>query len=168
MLYECAADNINYFEFFNEFNLPDTFNSWFLVTELHIWMILVRVMNEGADSGQDGRFLRNFIVEAMWADSSQRAKKLFAENPSMIRENLAVLSEQFQATLITYDEGLMMDDKVLASALWRRFFSKECDDYSKLEKLVKYIREQILILDHMPRKELLSKPVIKWASLSSV
>lgn len=70
------ADQINYLEFFKRFELPDTFNSWFLVTELHVWMLLVRAMAEGSETGEDGRFLRNCIVEAMWADVGTRAKKL--------------------------------------------------------------------------------------------
>jgi cytochrome b pre-mRNA-processing protein 3 len=75
-LYESVVDNVNYMQFFEDFDLPDTFNSWFLVTELHVWMLLVRAMAEGSESGQNGRFLRNCIVEAMWADVNARAKKL--------------------------------------------------------------------------------------------
>jgi cytochrome b pre-mRNA-processing protein 3 len=55
-----------------EFQMPDTFHSWFLVTELHVWMLMVRTMAEG----EEGRFIRNNIVEAMWQDISTRAKKL--------------------------------------------------------------------------------------------
>ena len=165
MLYENVADKINYYEFFDEFNLPDTFNSWFLVTELHCWLILTRVMQEGSESGQDGRFLRNCIVEAMWADVQTRAKKLSADNPSASRKQVAVLAEQFQATLINYDEGIMSDDKILASALWRRFFDMNCNDYTKLEKLVEYVRKTAMQLDNMTREQLISKPQIPWSKI---
>ncbi|CAO1301923.1 unnamed protein product [Diamesa hyperborea] len=166
VLYECVADNVNYAEFFQTFDLPDTFNSWFLVTEFHVWMLLMRVMNEGSESGEDGRFMRNCVVEAMWADVTQRARKLGADNPSFTRAQIAVLSEQFQATLISYDEGISSDDKILASALWRRFFSLKCEDYSKLEQLVKYTRNQTQQLDKITREELLSNPQIEWISLT--
>lgn len=162
MLYENVADKILYYEFFDEFDMPDTFNSWFLVTELHCWMLLTRAMNEGSENGQDGRFLRNCIVEAMWADVQTRAKKLSADNPSASRQQVAILSEQFQATLINYDEGLMSDDKILASALWRRFFDQNCDDYKKLETLVHYVRKTIVQLDSMTRDELVRRPQIEW------
>lgn len=168
MLYENVADKINYYEFFDEFGLPDTFNSWFLVTELHCWFILTRVMNEGSESGQDGRFLRNCIVEAMWADVQLRAKKISADNPSAARAQVAILAEQFQATLINYDEGLMSDDKILASALWRRFFDMDCDDYTKLEKLVKYVRMNIAQMDSLTREQLVVRPQIEWLKLSDV
>ena len=75
-LYETVADRVNYVDFFVEFDMPDTFNSWFLITELHVWMLLTRAMAEGSESGEDGRFIRNNVVEAMWADVNMRAKKL--------------------------------------------------------------------------------------------
>lgn len=165
ILYESVADKINYMNFFEYFNLPNTFNSWFLVTELHVWMLLVRSMAEGSESGEDGRFLRNSIVEAMWKDVNTRAKKLGAQNPSKTRAQIEILSEQFQAALIGYDEGLMTDDRCLSGALWRRFFEMECDDFCKLETLVIYVRQQIHMLDNLSREEFLVKPKIPWLDL---
>lgn len=146
--------------------MPDTFNSWFLVTELHCWLILTRVMEEGSESGQDGRFMRNCIVEAMWVDVQARAKKLSADNPSASRQQVSILAEQFQATLISYDEGLTSDDKILANALWRRFFDMSCDDYSKLEKLVEYVRHNAQMLDGMSRAQLVDRPDIEWTKFT--
>lgn len=142
-MYEAVADRIKYNEMFLKFNLPNTFNSWFLITELHVWMLMVRAMAEGSEKGQDGKFMRNCIVEALWSDVSKRAKKLNAGNPSEMRNQIQVLSEQFQAALITYDEGIMFDDKMLAGALWRRFFNTKCDNYEHLEIMVKYVRQQV-------------------------
>lgn len=168
ILYECVADGMNYVEFFDVFNMPNTFNSWFLVTELHVWMLLLRAMAEGSESGEDGRFLRNCIVEAMWADVNTRAKKLGANNPSGTRAQIEILSEQFQAALITYDEGIMSDDKVLAGALWRRFFERKCDDYFLLEGLVSYVRQQVKMLDSLDREKFIIKPKIQWIPLKDI
>lgn len=167
-LYETVADQLNYAEFFDKFQLQNTFNSWFLVTELHIWMLLVRSMAEGAERNQDGRFLRNTIVEAMWNDVSSRAKKLGAHNPGMVRKQTEILGQQFQAALINYDEGLLNDDKVMAGALWRRFFQKECDDFSQLDLLVKYVRAQMHMLDNLDRNSFVVKPKVKWLSLAEL
>jgi len=165
LLYENIADGVNYAEFFIEFNMPDTFNSWFLVTELHCWLLLTRVMQEGPENREDGRFIRNCLVEAMWADVQARAKRLSTENPSAGRQQIASLAEQFQATLISYDEGLMSDDKILASALWRRLLDQNFDDYTKLEQLVQSVRKTALLLDNMTRNQLI-KPEIKWEKLN--
>lgn len=53
------------------------------------------------------------------------------------------LSEQFQAALIAYDEGLQSDDIVLAGALWRRFYQMDHLHVHKLEKLLKFVRMQV-------------------------
>ncbi|KAH8371491.1 hypothetical protein KR093_007705 [Drosophila rubida] len=165
LLYESVADKINYVAFFRDFHLSNTFNSWFLVTELHVWLLLMRSMAEGSETGEDGRFLRNCIVEAMWGDVNTRAKKLGANNPSRTRQQIETLSEQFQAALIAYDEGIMSDDKVLACALWRRFFEMECDNYAHIERLVKYVRMQTAMLDGLTREQFIVKPKIAWHDL---
>uniref|UniRef100_A0A1A9WT87 Ubiquinol-cytochrome c chaperone domain-containing protein n=1 Tax=Glossina brevipalpis TaxID=37001 RepID=A0A1A9WT87_9MUSC len=168
LLYESVADKINYLAFFQEFDMPNTFNSWFLVTELHVWMLLLRAMAEGSESGQDGRYVRNSIVEAMWGDVNTRAKKLGSINPSQVRGQIEDLSEQFQAALIAYDEGIMFEDRVLAAALWRRFFAMNCEDYAKIERLVKYVRLQVLMLDKLTREEFLIRPKVPWKKLDKI
>lgn len=127
---------------------------------------MTRLMGEGSESGEDGRFLRNCIVESMWTDVQTRAKKLSLDNPSASRAQVQILSEQFQATLINYDEGMTSDDKYLANALWRRFFDMQCEDFTKLEKLVKYVRKSTKLLDSLTRDELLQKPKIEWPKLN--
>ena len=54
------------------------------------------------------------------------------------------LSEQFQAALVIYDEGILCDDIVLASAVWRRILSRHCDA-RQLEAMVKYVRQMVSI-----------------------
>ncbi|XP_058066640.1 ubiquinol-cytochrome-c reductase complex assembly factor 1 [Anopheles bellator] len=165
LLYESVADSIDYSEFFTRFDMPDTFNTWFLITELHVWMLLVRSMAEGAEKGAAGRFLRNCIVETMWNDVTTRAKQLTMDNPSVVRPQIQQLSEQFQAALISYDEGLSYDDKALAAALWRRFLGGRCEDYQRLELLVEYVRKQAAMLDQLSRYDFAIKPNIKWRPL---
>lgn len=59
-----------------DFNMPDTFFSWFLVTELHVWMIMVRYM---ADENE-GKIIRTNAVRAMWDDTNARIEKLGVSN----------------------------------------------------------------------------------------
>lgn len=167
LLYETVADEINYPLFFEVFNLPNTFNSWFLITELHIWLLLLRAMAEGSEAGEEGRIMRNCIVEALWNDVNTRAKKLGADNPSEMRRQIQILSQQFQAALITYDEGILSDDKILAGALWRRFFAKNCESYEHLEKLVEYVRIQVNMLDKTDRADFVIKPNFNWIPLKN-
>ncbi|XP_046742732.1 ubiquinol-cytochrome-c reductase complex assembly factor 1 isoform X2 [Diprion similis] len=161
LMYESIADSINYAQFFEEFNMKDTYYSWFLITELHVWMLMTRSMAEE----EYGRLARNTVVEAMWGDANCRAKELWSENPAGVRMHLNELSDQFNCAIIGYDEGVNGDDKVLAGAIWRRIFQLECNDPLLVEKLLIYVRKQMKYLDSMSRKELFDKPKIKWVPL---
>ncbi len=52
--------------------MEDTFHSWFMVRGLHVWMLMARLMNEG----ENGRLVRNGLVEAMWEDVDFKSKHL--------------------------------------------------------------------------------------------
>merc|ERR1712059_155356 len=128
--------------FFTTFDMPDTFYSWFLVTELHVWLLGARVMRDG-DLG-----------------SLVRSK------------NIVGIAEEFQAALFVYDEGLVGNDMQLANALWRRFFlsMKEAEegqlpDPEKLELLVNYVRRVANYLDITESADIIVKNQIVWPSL---
>jgi len=55
------------------------------------------------------------------------------------------LSDQFNAAIIGYDEGILSDDKVLAGALWRRFFNLDGNNPEHIEKLIIYVRKQVSV-----------------------
>lgn len=158
-IYEACADGINVNDFFSYFELPDTFLSWFLVIELHVWMCLARAMNE-----EKGKFLRNKIVNAMWEDVEQRMRLLGKISPNEQKKALTNMSDQFKAAVISYDEGLLGDDMHLSAAFWRIFFSYKCNNPCILETLVHYVRKHIFYLDHLNTEEFY-KGNIKWLSL---
>ncbi|KAJ2952139.1 hypothetical protein O0L34_g4418 [Tuta absoluta] len=173
-LYECVPDKVEYHEWFTKLDLPDTFASWFIVTELHVWLLLVRYMAEDCSSATsdktkyvkgDGHFVRNCIIEALWADVANRIKLLEGANPAIARKQVSELSEQFQAALVAYDEGLS-DDKILASTIWRRFFSLEPEtDPESIATIIHFIRHQMAELDKIPSEKLKKKPDITWLSI---
>ena len=57
---------------FSEFQMDDTLFSWFLITELHVWLVAFRIMQEKKDNLR----IRNYLIEAMWNDISTRTKRL--------------------------------------------------------------------------------------------
>lgn len=84
-MYENIPDKVSYVDWFESLELPDTFNSWFSITELHVWMLMVRYMAEDVAKPVtekkkyikgDGHFVRNCIIEAMWADVANKIKLL--------------------------------------------------------------------------------------------
>lgn len=52
--------------------MPDTFHSWFVITAIHVHLLMARLMAEG----EEGRMVRNAVVDAMWKDVDFKAKQL--------------------------------------------------------------------------------------------
>lgn len=138
MLYEKAVEEVDFPLFVTKFNMPNTFLSWFIVTEMHVYMLLVRAMAEE----EQAKVLRNSIVRQMYVDVGQRGKMLSGASSKAVRRQLQELYEQFNYNMLAYSEG-MVDDKVLASAIWARFFGGKSDKYDDIELLVKYMRENV-------------------------
>lgn len=136
LIYAKGVDQLNYNAISTKFNMPNTFNTWFLITEIHVWMLMVRAMAE-RDRGQ---LIRNNIVESMWSDALERSKIVAPDDSRIVKKQIHELSGQFQYAIVSYDEGLTKDDKQLASALWKRFFNSNCDNYEHIELMVKYVR----------------------------
>lgn len=62
----------------------------------------------------------------------------------------------------------MSDDQVLAAALWRRFFEMNSQDYENIERMVKYVRRQVLMLDQLSKQDFIFKPKIPWQNLDKI
>lgn len=161
-LYLSCVELVDHDVFFKEFNLPDTFNSWFRITELHVWLGLVRLAQEG----KEGKFVRNNLVEFMWEDLDKRSRKLGSlASSSRRRKGLSDIAEQFQAALFSYDEGALGDDMLLAGALWRTFFEMKLSNLEHLETLVEYIRKQLQHLDQQESQVVLGTGLISFLPL---
>jgi len=163
-----CAQTIDIIKFFETFNMPDTFYSWFLITELHVWLLGARVMNDG----DYGRVVRNSMVEALWQDCDNRAKSIGDMATSTRQKKIAAICEEFQAALFVYDEGLLGNDLQLANALWRRFFLSmqedeegQIPDPEKLEILVNYVRRVSHYLDQLDSVDIIVKNTINWPPL---
>lgn len=156
--------SINYAAFYKDLKLADTMFSWFLITELHIWMIMVRYMA----IQPDGIHYRDALCNAMWADVVQRIDKLGTIKRKIKNKQMSELGGQFNATLIAYDEGILTDDKQLADALWRRILHGEGNDPLVLEKLVIFVRQQLELLDSIPTDDVLTVPRLKWIDYATI
>lgn len=158
-----GVEVVDWQEYFKLFNMPDTFHSWFLVIELHMWMLNVRVNNEG----KEGDLLKRFSLESMWEEARKRAKSLESYTPSSIREGFDDLYEELMAAFLMYDYGLLGSDVDLANALWYRLLQENCDDPEKLELLVRHVRRQVQLLENLSKEELIHKASVPWLPLSS-
>lgn len=137
--YEACTDRLELDNFFTHLKLPDTLYSFYLITQLHVWMCQTTSMKHGPE----GRILRNEIMERMWHDMDVRLSKLEVFSARARKKLLKDLLYHHQGAIFSYDEGLLTDDKTLANALWRTLFSKAEVDPAILELCVKYVRTQV-------------------------
>lgn len=98
-LYVACTDKVPVEIFFRELNLPDTFFSWFVITEIHVWMMMCRLMAEGPE----GKFGRNELVKCLWDDCDKRIT-IYKLPRKQQKEMMTSLSDQFRAAVISYDE----------------------------------------------------------------
>ncbi|CAL1288960.1 unnamed protein product [Larinioides sclopetarius] len=161
--YEKCADTIDYQEFFKYFDLPDSFQSWFLIVQLHVWMCTLITITE-----KSGLVFRNNIVDSMWVDVETRLGHLKEVRRSSRKQFLAEISDQFRASQIAYDEGVLSNDTVLASAVWRTIFGFRNMDPRVLETMVFYIRKQIDYLDHQHTENILFKGTVEFIPLKTI
>ncbi|XP_064429139.1 ubiquinol-cytochrome c reductase complex assembly factor 1 isoform X3 [Mirounga angustirostris] len=246
-MYTSCVEKTDFEEFFLRCQMPDTFNSWFLITLLHVWMCLVRMKQEG----RSGKYMCRIIVHFMWEDVEQRGRVMgvplsevvltpvfpargtvrhswivplprsFSQHPPIIltqtrfcpsirlfycglltsgtllgtgdtqmmkilspppqscrrrqtdkqvnsyilKKNMILMTNNFYAAILGYDEGILSDDRGLAAALWRTFFNQKCEDPRQLELLVEYVRKQMQYLDSMNGEDLLLTGEVSWRPL---
>lgn len=142
--------------------LEDSFPSWLSVIYLHVWMLFVRLKQEG----RDGRMMIKMITATLWEDIEKRAKKIEDE----LQQDLAVKKQMrdyvslLQTSFMFYDEGLMKCDATLASSIWMQMFNSDEDtDIQSIEAFVHYIRYSVARLDGIPMERLVfDSDNIKW------
>lgn len=157
--YQACTDKLDPEKFFKHLELEDTLYSFYLIAQLHVWMCQVRSMKEG----NEGRILRNEIVERMWQDLDVRLSKIEVYSGAKRKAILNDLLFHHQGAIFSYDEGLLTDDKTLANALWRTLFSKRDLDPMILELSVKYVRTQLNHLRSIGPREWCLDGKFDWA-----
>eukprot|EP00042_Codosiga_hollandica_P058369 m.878705 g.878705 ORF g.878705 m.878705 type:complete len:275 (-) comp59838_c0_seq5:62-886(-) len=136
-------------------SLPDTFQSWFLVMHLHVWMCMVRLKSEGSDGAKAYKQL----VALMWHDVQYRMKLAGVNDSSIVKHSLRELVDSFYGLTFAYDEGIMKDDHVLATALWRNMFHHAPDKStaSDIAALVAYVRRELHSLEQQDSEAILTE-----------
>jgi cytochrome b pre-mRNA-processing protein 3 len=163
-LYLCIQKQIDYDQFFKVCESRDVFYSFCLVTYLHVWMVCVRL----AEEGHSGKFVRNRLIEAMWKDVSERIKKMGTFKISVKKESTEALYDIFNACLFGFDEGLLSNDMGLAACLWRHLLEmKDIEDYSTLTTLCDYVRRNVSHLDNVKEIDMLKNGIVTFVTLGN-
>ncbi|KAG2214944.1 hypothetical protein INT46_004745 [Mucor plumbeus] len=143
-LYNICAEQmeLNKDFYIKECNLPDNFQSWFSVTQLHVWMLMVHLRAEG-----QGKLYTQELVNRFFEDAEARIRDHGISQQKVINSYIKDLLAQFHGGVVAYDEGMCKDDPVLAAALWRNLFAISSNNATDLALVVQYIRRELQALE---------------------
>ncbi|KAI8867890.1 hypothetical protein GQ42DRAFT_164508 [Ramicandelaber brevisporus] len=145
--------------FVDHCGLPDTFHSWFIISHLHMWMMMVRLRIE-----PEGKALNQEIVNALFGVLEDKMRDAGVTSTSIIDRTSRDLLQVHGGCILAYDEALTRgSDSILATALWRNLYGcaglegapKDANTPEKcnvqmLADLVKYVRVQMANLEKTP------------------
>eukprot|EP00041_Stephanoeca_diplocostata_P007525 m.107376 g.107376 ORF g.107376 m.107376 type:complete len:279 (-) comp16918_c0_seq1:171-1007(-) len=164
--YMTCCDQSSHREFIELTGLPDNFQSWFLIQQLHVWMLMVRAKQEGSL----GATFYKQLVQFFWDDVEHRMRLMKIDDVTIKTESARELNSMFYGLLFAYDEGLVKDDHVLASAVWRNLFhhTKGTATARDVAQLVAYIRREVHALDGVDAKDLLERGAVSFGAPPAV
>jgi cytochrome b pre-mRNA-processing protein 3 len=135
--------------------LPPTFQTWFQITQLHIWMMMVRFR---ALDKSLGRHYQQQITNHFFNDAEARLRVVYQiRDGRIIQTYMKDLLLQWRGSIVAYDEALCSSDAVLAAALWRNMYGAKADfPLTSLASMSAHVRKQLVKLDNAPDEQVLS------------
>ena len=95
--------------------IPRKFQSWFALTQLHVWMLQTRLRDEG----KAGQIMHAGLVDHFTTDIEMKLWHAGISNVRVYDRHLHELLSFHYGCVLAYDEGYEAGDPILASALWR-------------------------------------------------
>ncbi|KAF9426705.1 Protein cbp3, mitochondrial [Podila epigama] len=135
--------------------LPDNFQTWFSVTHLHVWLLMVRIRAEN-----HGKVFQQQLVNHFFHDIEDRMRYNHKiSSGRIITTYMHDFLAQFHGGVLAYDEGMCKDDPIMAAALWRNLFTSSGSP-DQIATLVDYVRKELQVLDTMPSEDFLEARVL--------
>ncbi|KAF9199819.1 Protein cbp3, mitochondrial [Haplosporangium sp. Z 27] len=130
--------------------LPDNFQTWFSVTHLHVWLLMVRIRAE-----KHGKVFQQQLVNHFFHDIEDRMRYNHKiSSGRIISTYMHDFLAQFHGGVLAYDEGMCKDDPIMAAALWRNLFTSSGTP-AQIATLVDYVRKELQVLDNIPSDDFL-------------
>ena len=101
----------------------------------------------------------------MWIDLDLRAQQILPGQTKNRRNQLEEIRSEMNAFVLALDEGLVDDDTVLASAVWRHCCQYQTIPVERLVSIVQYIRKNIRHLEQLPDENFIKNGYIYFLPL---
>eukprot|EP00126_Sphaerothecum_destruens_P001846 Sdes_comp15278_c0_seq2m4123 len=161
-IYFNICTHVHQQEFHKALDIPDTYQSWFSVTVLHLYICMLR-MKQGGTS-LHGICQELFVV--FWEDCEYRMRLAGVNSNSIVADSLKKLWDMFNGCVIAYDEGMVSSDPVLAAALWRNMLFMR-GSVENVETLLIYTRREVLQIGQRDIEALIGPTSTLFGTLAS-
>ncbi|WFC98720.1 beta-ketoacyl-[acyl-carrier-protein] synthase II [Malassezia yamatoensis] len=105
---------------YQECALPTSFQTWFQLTNLHVFLLLCRFR---ALPKEEARTYSQELINHFFIDTESRMRERFGVQTSrLVKGYLKDLHIQHRGSMIAYDEGLATNDVRLSGAVWRNIW----------------------------------------------
>lgn len=138
---------------YKDSGLPPTFQTWFQITQLHLWMIMVRMR---ALPKNVGHHYQQQMTNHFFNDAEARLRVVYQiRDGRIIQTYMKDLLLQWRGSVAAYDQALVEGDSILAAALWRNMYGARQDvDLVCIEKMVEHVRVNLKRLDDVGDEEI--------------
>ncbi|KAF1833519.1 ubiquinol cytochrome-c reductase assembly protein Cbp3 [Decorospora gaudefroyi] len=134
--------------------LTPTFFNWSQITFLHMYMLQVRFRM--LPQTHAPIWIQHLTNNAFWAAEDRLVVWHKFNTESMRQKKLKELFAQWRAVLLSYDEGLVKGDAMMAAAIWRNVLGAKDDvDFEKLAQIVGYMRRELKRLENATDEEVI-------------
>ncbi|CAI2347384.1 unnamed protein product [Caenorhabditis sp. 36 PRJEB53466] len=164
-LYYNCADNFDFPKLCDAFGLGDYMSSWYKLTLMHTWMVLMRLHSEF--DGKAYMRLQRGLLSTMWLDIDNRLGIVSKELGQVMtgQTDMKHMHGLHLQTFFEFDEGFLHDDRVLAGAVWRCLYMSRPVDPINLLKVVSYIRSTAAWLETQDTNSIVVEGIAEWKQL---
>ena len=102
---------------YKECALPASFQTWFQLTNLHVFLLLSRFR---ALPSKEAQTYAQELINHFFIDTESRMRERFGVQTSrLVKGYMKDLHQQHRGSVVAYEEGLATDDVRLSAAVWR-------------------------------------------------
>lgn len=100
--------------------LPETYQSWFQITNLHVYLMLARfrAFDSAANRTYSQELINHFFIDA----ESRMRDRFGVQTSRLVKGYMRDMHMQHRGSILGYDEGLASGDVRLAQAVWRNIW----------------------------------------------
>lgn len=100
--------------------LPETYQTWFQITNLHVYLLLARfrAFDKAANKTYSQELINHFFIDA----ESRMRDRFGVQTSRLVKGYMRDMHMQQRGSVLGYDEGLASGDATLAQAVWRNIW----------------------------------------------